>query len=306
MPETLRIGTRRSALALWQAEHVADLLRGSWPGLEVEMVPFVTEGDRTLDRPLPEIGGKGVFTVEIEAALLAGRVDLAVHSLKDLPTDDPSGITVGAIPGRASSGDAWVCPAGDALADLPAGAVVGTSSTRRAAQLLRLRPDLEIRSIRGNVGTRIAKVQAGEYAATVLACAGLERLGRFADATSVFATDEMLPAPGQGAIGVQVRSADDAVLRLVSAMDDAAARACVEVERHFLAALGGGCSAPVGALGTIEAERLVLRGRVLSLDGSSSVDVSESVEASLDAARRLGDLAADVARANGAADLLAP
>ncbi len=306
MPDALRIGTRRSALATWQAEHVASLLRAAWPGLEVVLVPFVTEGDRTLDRPLPEIGGKGVFTLEIEAALLDGRVDLAVHSLKDLPTDNPAGITVGAIPGRAAPGDAWVCPAGHALRDLPAGAVVGTSSTRRAAQLLRLRPDVEIRSIRGNVGTRIAKVQAGDYTATVLACAGLERLGRGADATSVFSIAEMLPAPGQGAIGVQVRSADDRVRRLVAAIDDAAARACVEAERHFLAALGGGCSAPVGALGTAEGGRLALRGRVLSLDGSACVDVSESVEVGPDAARRLGDAAATVARATGAADLLAP
>lgn len=303
---TIRIGTRRSALATWQAEHVAGCLRQAWPGAEVELVPFVTEGDRTLDRPLPEIGGKGVFTVEIEAALLDGRIDLAVHSLKDLPTDEPEGITVGAIPGRADPGDAWVCPAGLAPEALPAGAVVGTSSTRRAAQILRLWPHLDVRSIRGNVGTRIDKVRRGDYDATVLACAGLDRLGRRDEATSTFSPEAMLPAPGQGALGIQMRTDDPEIARLLGPLDDAPARACVEAERHFLSGLGGGCSAPVGALALVQGGRLTLRARVLSLDGSQAVDVRHADRYGPGAARRVGEHAAQMALANGAADLLSP
>ncbi|MEM8559107.1 MAG: hydroxymethylbilane synthase [Bacteroidota bacterium] len=306
MPEVLRIGTRRSALALWQAEHVAQRLREAWPDLVVELIPFVTQGDRILDRPLPEIGGKGVFTVELEAALRAGELDLAVHSLKDLPTDDPEGITVGAIPGRADPGDAWVCPAGIAPTELPDGAVVGTSSTRRAAQLLRLHPGLDIRSIRGNVGTRIEKVHAGPYVATVLACAGLDRLGRRDAATSVFEPEAMLPAPGQGALGIQRRSDDPETTRLLDALDDAETRACVEAERHFLAALGGGCSAPVGALAVVEESQLFLRGRVLALDGSEAVDVQATEDVGPEAARRVGEVAARAALTQGAAALLSP
>ena len=304
--DMLRIGTRRSALAIWQAEHVAARLRSAQPGLRVELVPFVTEGDRTLDRALPEIGGKGVFTVEIEAALRDGRVDLAVHSLKDLPTEPPEGILIGAIPGRADPSDAWVCPAGLGPLDLPPGATVGTSSTRRAAHLLRLRPDVRIRSIRGNVGSRIDKVRGGEYDATVLACAGLDRLGRREVATEVLAPSIMLPAPGQGALGIQIRQGDRAVGDLVALLDDEGARACVEAERHFLAALGGGCSAPVGALATLHDGRLTLHGRVLSLDGVDAVDVLRSEPFGAEAAWRLGEAAAQEARAQGAMDLLPP
>ena len=272
-PETLRLGTRTSRLAMWQAEHVAGALRAAWPGLAVELVPFVTQGDRTLDKPLPEIGGKGLFTAELEADLLDGRIDLAVHSLKDLPTDDPAGLTVGATTERADVRDAWISPSGATLADLPPGATVGTSSLRRGAQLLRQRPDLVIRSIRGNVETRIRKVHEGDYDAGVLALAGLERLEIADRAAAVLDLDTMLPAPGQAALGVQVRSDDEAVLGRVAALDHAETRAAVTAERQFLAGLGGGCSAPIAAYAWVEGGQLHIRTRVVSTDGAQTVEV---------------------------------
>lgn len=258
---------------MWQAHWVADALRQSQPGLAVELVEFVTEGDRTLDKPLPEIGGKGLFTAELEASLLDGRIDLAVHSLKDLPTDDPAGLTVGATTERADVRDAWICPAGHTLAELPPGATVGTSSLRRGGQLLRLRPDLVIRSIRGNVETRIRKVHEGDYDAGVLALAGLERLEIADRAASILDLDTMLPAPGQAALGVQVRSDDADVLGHVAALDHAETRASVTAERSFLAGLGGGCSAPIAAYAWVEGGRLMIRTRVVSTDGARTIEI---------------------------------
>ncbi len=308
-PGTLRLGTRTSRLATWQAEHVADALRRAWPGLSVDLVPFVTEGDKTLDKPLPEIGGKGLFTVELEAALLDGRIDLAVHSLKDLPTDDPDGLTVGATTRREDPRDVWICPSGGTLADLSPGGTVGTSSLRRGAQLLRVRPDLRIRSIRGNVETRIGKVEAGDlYDAGVLALAGLHRLGITDRAASVLDLDTMLPAPGQAALGVQVRAGDERVGRLVGALDHAETRAAVTAERALLAGLGGGCSAPIAALGTVDGAHLHLRARVVSADGGRTVEVEETGDFDADDAARCGQTvglaAADAALAEGALALL--
>ena len=306
----LRLGTRTSNLATWQAEHVAAALERAWPGLVVELVPFVTEGDKVLDKPLPEIGGKGLFTVELEAALGAGRIDLAVHSLKDLPTDDPPGLTVGATTEREDPRDAWICPAGHGLDSLPPGATVGTSSLRRGSQLLRRRPDLVIRSIRGNVETRIRKVKEGGYHAGVLALAGLSRLGIEGEAASVLDLDTMLPAPGQAALGVQVRADDDDVRRLVSALDHASTRTAVTAERQFLASLGGGCSAPIAAYAHVADGRLHLRGRVVSTDGARTVEVEADV--AFDAAdaggagRAAGEAAAREALAQGAAAVLVP
>ena len=309
-PTVLRLGTRTSRLATWQAKHVAAALQAAWPGLVVELVPFVTEGDKVLDKPLPEIGGKGLFTVELEAALGAGRIDLAVHSLKDLPTDDPPGLTVGATTEREDPRDAWICPAGHSLDSLPPGATVGTSSLRRGSQLLRRRPDLVIRSIRGNVETRIRKVKEGGYHAGVLALAGLSRLQIEDEAASVLDLDTMLPAPGQAALGVQVRAGDAAVRRLVGALDHAETRAAVTAERQFLASLGGGCSAPIAAYGTVEGDRLRLRGRVVSTDGARAVEVE--ADAAFDpadpggAGRSAGEAAAREALAQGAAAVLVP
>lgn len=309
LPSVLRLGTRTSRLATWQAEHVARELRAAWPGLDVELVPFVTEGDKVLDKPLPEIGGKGLFTVELEGALGAGRIDLAVHSLKDLPTDDPPGLTVGATTEREDPRDAWICPTGHALGDLPRGATVGTSSLRRGSQLLRRRPDLVIRSIRGNVETRIRKVHEEAYDAGVLALAGLSRLGIEDRAASVLDLDTMLPAPGQAALGIQVRAGDEAVRELVGALDHPATRAAVTAERQLLASLGGGCSAPIAAYGTVQGGRLHLRARVVSLDGARAVEVEAEAayapERALQAGREAGEAAARQALSQGAAEILA-
>ncbi|HIG73428.1 MAG TPA: hydroxymethylbilane synthase [Bacteroidetes bacterium] len=307
-PDTLRLGTRTSRLAMWQAEHVADALRRAWPGLTVELVPFVTKGDKTLDKTLPEIGGKGLFTAELEASLLDGRIDLAVHSLKDLPTADPAGLTVGATPERADPRDAWICPGGHALADLPAGATVGTSSLRRGAQLLRQRPDLVIRSIRGNVETRIRKVHEEAYDAGVLALAGLTRLEITDRAHSILDLGTMLPAPGQAALGIQVRAGGDEAARLVAALDHPQTRAAVTAERAFLAALGGGCSAPIAALGTVHGDRLHLRARVVSTDGARTVEVEDdggfTPDSALASGSTLGQRAAAAALAQGAREFL--
>jgi hydroxymethylbilane synthase len=266
----LRLGTRTSRLAHWQTEHVIALLSTAWPGLTCVTVPFVTKGDKTLDKPLPEIGGKGLFTAELEAALKAGEIDLAVHSLKDLPVDDAPGLTIGAIPGRADVRDAVVAADGIGLASLPQGAVVGTSSVRRRAQLLAYRPDLDIQSIRGNVETRIRKVaDERHYSATILAMAGLERLALAAHASEILDLAMMLPAPGQGALAIQCRHDDEATLRLLAAVDDAATRACVTAERVFLGALGGGCSAPIAAHAIVDGKGLLsMSGLVGAVDGS--------------------------------------
>ena len=261
------VGTRRSALARAQTVRVIELLTESWPGLECQEQLVETQGDRTQrsGEPLPEIGGKGLFTTELEQRLRAGDLDVAVHSLKDLPTEDAPGVLVGAVCLREDARDCLVSRDGLSLEDLPAGAVVGTSSLRRAAQLLALRPDLEVRSIRGNVDTRIRKVREGEYDAVVLAAAGVLRLGLEGEVAEWLPTETMLPAPGQGALAVQCRAGDERVLALLSSIDDAEARATTTAERAFLRALGGGCVAPVAALASAESpepSNSLLQGRV--------------------------------------------
>ncbi len=243
----LTFATRPSALARWQTQWVARALESAHPGLRCREEVITTRGDKVLDRPLPEIGGKGLFTQELEAALLSGRVDAAVHSLKDLPTEMPAGLTVGAVPPRAEVRDALVSARGYTLETLPQGAVVGTSSLRRAAQLLAVRPDLHIRPLRGNVDTRVRKALAGQYDAVVLAGAGLVRLELAEHVSQWLPLEIMLPAPGQGALAVQCRADDKATLALLAAMDDPATRAAVTAERAFLSALGGGCAVPVAA-----------------------------------------------------------
>ncbi len=246
MPRLI-FATRPSALARWQTQWVIATLQKAHPGLVCREEVIVTHGDRVLDKPLPEIGGKGLFTQELEAALLSRRVDAAVHSLKDLPTEMPPGLTVGAIPARAEVRDALVSANGYTLETLPPGAMVGTSSLRRAAQLRVLRPDLRIRPLRGNVDTRIRKALEGTYDAIVLAGAGLVRLGLTEQVSQWLPLEVMLPAPGQGALAVQCRATDEQTLRLLQALDDPATRAAVAAERAFLAALGGGCAVPVAA-----------------------------------------------------------
>jgi len=268
----LILGSRRSALATRQAEWVADRLRAVWPGLRIELVTFITRGDRRGDRPLPEIGGKGLFTADLEAALLAREIDLAVHSLKDLPT--ASGTTSGrglaplAIPEREDPRDVLVTRrAGDGLAGLSPGDRVGTSSTRRAGQLLHARPDLRVISVRGNVETRLARLDAGAAEALVLAAAGLRRLGIERPGAVPLDTTGWLPAPGQGALAVQGRTDDSRTRELVAPIDHPATRAETTAERALLAALEGGCHTPVAALARARGAVLGLRAAVYDPSG---------------------------------------
>jgi hydroxymethylbilane synthase len=273
--KTVTIGTRTSKLALWQTNHVIELLKAAWPGIQCRTREYVTEGDTRHDVPLPNMGGRGVFTTLLESALLAGEIDLAVHSLKDLPTDENPQLTVGAIPGREDARDGLVARNAETLDALPAGAVVGTSSTRRRAQLLSIRPDLSMREIRGNVDTRVRKVMQGDYDATVLAAAGLRRLGTEDVVSDWLPLDVMLPAPGQAALAVQCRRDDTRVVELLAAIDDSEARTNVTAERTFLAELGGGCSLPVAAYATSDgnAGGTHLSGVVTSPDGREVIHV---------------------------------
>jgi hydroxymethylbilane synthase len=267
----LRIGTRGSPMALHQAALARDRLQQAHRELAaagaLELVPIRTTGDRVQTRLLAEIGGKGLFTKEIEEALLDGRVDLAVHSLKDMETVLPAGLAIGCVMKRDDPRDALVARAAPTLAELPRGARVGTASLRRRAQLLRLRPDLAIVPVRGNVNTRLAKLDAGEVEALVLALCGLERLGLTGRIGEILETGAMLPAVGQGALAVECRALDDTVLALLAPLHDAPTAACVLAERSMLAALDGSCRTPIAGLATIEGDRLRLDVLLLSPDG---------------------------------------
>jgi hydroxymethylbilane synthase len=299
------MGTRRSALAMAQSRAVADVLRAQ--GLEVELVEVTTEGDRSASA-VQEIGGTGVFVTELRRRLLDGDVDLAVHSLKDLPTGEAAGLQLAAVPRREDPRDALVARDGMQLAQLPAGARVGTGSPRRAAQLRSLGMGLEVVALRGNVDTRLGRVTEGALDAVVVAAAGLARLGRLDAATELLDPGQMLPAPGQGALAVECRADDETLADLVrSTLDDASARAAVTAERTLLAALEAGCTAPVGALADIALgesgeNEIYLRGVVAAVDGSHAVRLS--VTGPLDQSAGLGRrLAADLLDA-GAADLI--
>jgi hydroxymethylbilane synthase len=263
----LRIGTRGSQLALTQTGMVADAIAAATPSVTCELVRITTTGDVRRTESLPDIGGKGLFTQELETALLAGEIDLAVHSLKDLPVELPAGLCLGAVPERAPAADALISASGAPLADLPAGAVVGTSSPRRAAQLLHARPDLSIAPIRGNLDTRLRKLSDGNYDAIVLAMAGLVRLGMADRVTQVLPWDVMLPAPGQGALGLESRADDARVADLLAPIHHASTARCVAAERGVLEALGGGCSLPFGAIAEQAGDGLRLRAILFGPDG---------------------------------------
>ncbi|MGD9616449.1 MAG: hydroxymethylbilane synthase [Alphaproteobacteria bacterium] len=269
----LRIGTRGSPMALYQAELVRDRLRAARPELAadgaLELVPIRTTGDRVQTRLLAEIGGKGLFTKEIEEALLDNRIDLAVHSLKDMETVLPAGLAIGCVLKRDDPRDVLVGRTAVTLAGLPQGARVGTASLRRRAQLLRMRPDLAIVPIRGNVNTRLARLDAGEVTALVLALCGLERLGKIGVVGEILAVDVMLPAVGQGALAVECRSLDDTVRDLLAPLHDATSAACVLAERSMLAALDGSCRTPIAGLATIAGDLLSLDALLLSPDGAA-------------------------------------
>jgi hydroxymethylbilane synthase len=301
-PSTLRIATRKSALALWQAEHVAAELRAAHPALVVELVPMSTRGDEILDKPLATIGGKGLFLKELEVAMLEERADLAVHSLKDVPAELEPGFTLPAILPRADAADAFVSNDYADLAALPLGARVGTSSLRRQAQLRAARPDLTLLDLRGNVGTRLSKLDAGHYDAILLACAGLERLGLASRIRSRLTAPDWLPAPGQAAIAIEARSDQPAVLELLSALDDAQTRLAVTAERSMNHALGGSCTVPVGAWCTVTEHGLHLRGMVG--DVSSGRLLLAEAQAEGDQAEALGKRVAAALFEQGAGALL--
>ncbi|MBP2301722.1 hydroxymethylbilane synthase [Azospirillum picis] len=269
----LRIGTRGSPLALAQAHETRDRLIAAHPHLAapgaIEIVVFKTTGDRILDRTLAEAGGKGLFTKELEEALFDGRADLAVHSMKDVPTALPDGLEIATLLPREDPRDAFFARTGSGLADLPPGAVVGTAGLRRQAQVLELRPDLTVVPLRGNVQTRLSKLDAGEVDATLLALAGLRRLGLTDRITAVLEPETMLPAVAQGAIGIEIRSADDATRALLAPLNCDETMVRVTAERALLAALDGSCRTPIAALATLDGDALHLRAKVLSHDGRS-------------------------------------
>lgn len=269
--KTIRIATRKSALALWQAEYVkAELLRNH-PNLTVELVPMSTQGDKILDTPLAKIGGKGLFVKELEQAMLEDRADIAVHSMKDVPVEFPDGLMLHTICPRENPQDAFVSNQFKSIDELPPGAVVGTSSLRRQCQLKALRPDLTVRDLRGNVNTRLAKLDNGEYAAIILAAAGLIRLGFEQRIAALMLVDTSLPANGQGAVGIECRSDDKEVQQLLSALEHRETRICVLAERAMNRKLQGGCQVPIGAYAVIENDTLWLRGLVGALDGSEII-----------------------------------
>lgn len=263
----IRIGTRGSALALWQTNHVASLLKEKF-GYETEIIKIKTTGDKILDSPLAKIGSKGLFVKEIEIAMLENRIDIAVHSAKDVPTEQPEGLVIAAFLKREDPRDALISKDGKRLSELPEGTVIGTSSLRRRAQLLHYRPDLKLVDVRGNVDTRLRKMSEGQFDAIILARAGLKRMGHESDITEVIDTEVMLPAVGQGSIAVECRLDDDEMLEVLAAVSDAETEVAVKAERALLRFLEGGCQVPIGAYGRIENGKLVLDGMIASLDGS--------------------------------------
>jgi hydroxymethylbilane synthase len=303
MNETLRIATRKSALALWQANHVKDLLRSAHPGIEVELVKIVTRGDRILDRPLADIGGKGLFLKELEHAMLDGQADLAVHSMKDVPAVMADGLVLDAVLPRANPYDALVSREGHDFAQLPAGSRVGTSSLRRRAQLLSQRPELEVLDLRGNVDTRLAKLDRGDYDAVILACAGLERLGLGERITETLKPPAWLPASTQGIIGLQCRADDPRTRALIEPLADEAAMLVANAERAVAQVLEATCQVPLAVHAVLAGDKIRLQARVDAPDGSHGA--SAEGEALAGQGAELGRQLAGELLAGGAAEIMA-
>lgn len=299
----LVIGTRRSRLALWQAGHIKARLEALHTGLGVELLPLSTSGDELPEASLAQAGGKGLFVRELETALADGRADIAVHSMKDVPATLPEGFMLAAITGREDARDAFVSVRYAALAELPPGSKVGTSSLRRQAQILARYPSLDVRPLRGNLDTRLAKLDRGDYAAIVLAAAGLQRLGLAGRVRSVLSVEESLPAAGQAALGVECLSARADVIALVAPLADAATSACVRAERAVNRALGGNCAIPLGAYAEVRASGMRLRALVASPDGRRIARAEGEGDVSHPEA--LGDRVADLLRQRGATEILA-
>jgi len=298
----LRIATRKSQLALWQAEHVAALIRKAHPGITVELLPMSTKGDRIQDRSLAAIGGKGLFIKELEAALEDRRADMAVHSMKDVPGDLPGGLIIAAVLPRADARDALIHRGPLRLEDLPRGARLGTSSLRRQAQLLAARPDLRIEALRGNVDTRLRRLDNGELDAIVLACAGLTRLGLESRVAARLDPNVSVPAVGQGVIGIECRTDDLGSRETLSALNDAATRTALDAERAFAHRLGGSCQSPIAAYAQVERECVSLVGLVAEPDGSRLL--RDTISGSAADAQVLGEQLAERVLAAGAGELL--
>lgn len=290
MKANLIIGTRQSLLALWQSNHIASLLRKQYPDCQVTLKKIVTKGDRILDVPLAQIGGKGLFTKEIETELLDGTVDLAVHSLKDMPTVLPEGLCLTAITTRANVGDAFVSNKYASFSELPQGAVLGTSSLRRKAQLLAVRPDLKIVDLRGNVDTRLRKLDEGQMDAIILAAAGLERLGHADRIREIIPTSVCLPAVGQGALAIECRSDNKEVREMLAFLNDLPTKQATDAERAFLGLIEGGCQVPIGVHAEVENDNVKIEAVIASLDGSKVLrnNITGPAVNAADLGRKLG------------------
>lgn len=300
---TIRIATRKSALALWQAEFVKAQLEAKHDNIDVQLLPMSTKGDRILDTPLAKVGGKGLFVKELEVAMIENRADIAVHSMKDVPVEFPEGLVLHTICEREDPRDAFVSNTYQNIDQLPANAVVGTSSLRRQSQIRELRPDLQIKDLRGNVNTRLAKLDAGEYDAIILAAAGLIRLEMPQRIASFIEPEVSLPANGQGAVGIECRSDDETVKNLLSALEHTETRYRVIAERAMNRRLEGGCQVPIGAYATVDGDKLYLRGLVGSIDGKQIL--RDEVTGTVDNAEQLGIELAEKLLAQGADKILA-
>jgi hydroxymethylbilane synthase len=296
------IGSRGSKLALAQATWVKERLENLRPDVELEIAVIKTSGDLFTEAPLNQIGGKGLFTKEIEEALLGGKIDLAVHSLKDLPTVLPKGLCLAAVGEREDARDGFVSNKWESLGELPRGAVIGTSSLRRHSQLLGMRNDLEIRNLRGNLDTRLRKLDEGSYDAIILACAGLIRLGLAHRITKKISTSQICPAIGQGALGIETRGGDTSVINAVRLLNHIETELATQAERAFLRRLGGGCQVPIAAFGRVEGRELHLEGVVASIDGKQMYRYS--VHSALNEAETLGNRLAESLLAMGAGEVL--
>lgn len=302
MTRHLRIATRKSALALWQAEYVKARLEQLHPGLQVSLVPMVSRGDKLLDSPLAKIGGKGLFVKELEAALMANEADLAVHSMKDVPMSFPHGLGLYVICEREDPRDAFVSNRHESLSSLPSGSVVGTSSLRRQAQLMARRPDLQVRFLRGNVNTRLAKLDAGEYDAIILAAAGLMRLGFHDRIAYAMSPEESLPAGGQGAVGIECRTEDTELHALLAPLNDADSGVRVRAERALNHRLNGGCQVPIACYAVLEDQQIWLRGMVGQPDGTRLI--TAEARGPLNDPEALGVQVAEDLLAQGAQEIL--
>jgi hydroxymethylbilane synthase len=298
----IRIATRKSALALWQAEHVASLLQTLDAVEAVELVPLSTRGDEILDRSLQKIGGKGLFIKELEVAMQSGAADIAVHSMKDVPADMPEGFAIAAVLERANHADALLSPNGEQLSELKQGALIGSSSLRRQAQLKMLRPDLVIQPLRGNVNTRLAKLDKGDYDAIVLAAAGLERLELADRISQQFQPEEMLPAATQGVIGIECLADNDEVIRVLQSLDHSATASTTAAERAITATLQASCQSPVASYATISGDTMEVTALVALADGSEVL--RDSLSGPVTSAASLGQELAERLLANGARELL--